>query len=105
MGRGTARSYRDFQGKHAVTYDLKAVRLPVLGPAGIRAVNTLAGLTGIGPLLIKKLRNDAGLSALTTTALDDPQTNTPMLSDVAPTILTLMGIPVPKAMTGTPLLT
>ena len=69
-----------------MTYDLKAVRLPVLGPAGIRAVNTLAGLTGIGPLLIKKLRNDAGLSALTTTALDDPPTNTPMLSDVAPSL-------------------
>ena len=30
-----------------MTYDLKAVQLPVLGPAGIRAVNTLAGLTGI----------------------------------------------------------
>lgn len=67
-----------------MTYDLKAVQLPVLGPAGIRAVNTLAGLTGIGPLLIRKLRHDAGLSALTTAALDDPPTNTPMLADVAP---------------------
>ena len=27
-----------------MTYDLKAVQLPVLGPAGIRAVNTLAGI-------------------------------------------------------------
>lgn len=69
-----------------MTYDLKAVKLPVLGPAGIRAVNTLAGLTGIGPLLIRKLRHDAGLSALTTAALDDPPTNTPMLADVAPSL-------------------
>ncbi len=69
-----------------MTYDLKAVQLPVLGPAGIRAVNTLAGLTGIGPLLIRKLRHDAGLSALTTAALDDPPTNTPMLADVAPSL-------------------
>lgn len=67
-----------------MTYDLKAVQLPVLGPAGIRTVNTLAGLTGIGPLLIRKLRHDAGLSALTTAAVDDPPTNTPMLPDVAP---------------------
>lgn len=69
-----------------MTYDLKAVQLPVLGPAGIRAVNTLAGLTGVGPLLIRKLRHDAGLSALTTAALDDPPTNTPMLADVAPSL-------------------
>lgn len=69
-----------------MTYDLRAVQLPVLGPTGIRAVNTLAGLTGIGPLLIKKLRNDAGLAALTTAALDDPPTNTPMLPNVAPSL-------------------
>ena len=36
---------------------------------------------------------------------EDPREVVGMLSDVAPTILTLMGIPVPKAMTGTPLLT
>jgi Asp-tRNA(Asn)/Glu-tRNA(Gln) amidotransferase A subunit family amidase len=74
-----------------VTYDLKAVQLPVLGPAGIRAVNTLAGLTGIGPLLIRKLRHDAGLSTLTSAALDDPPTNTPMLADVAPSLPALDG--------------
>lgn len=74
-----------------MTYDLKAVKLPVLGPAGIRAVNTLAGLTGVGPLLIRKLRHNAGLAALTTAALDDPPTNTPMLADVAPPLPALDG--------------
>ncbi|MHB8837833.1 MAG: amidase [Gemmatimonadaceae bacterium] len=69
-----------------MTYDLKAVRLPVLGPAGIRTVNTLAGLPVIGPLLVNRLRADAGLRALIATAIDDAPTFTPMLPDVAPAL-------------------
>jgi len=67
-----------------VTYDLKAVRLPVLGPAGIRAVNAMAALPGLGSLLVRRLRHDAGLDALTATAVDEAPTYTPMLPDVAP---------------------
>ena len=66
-----------------MTYDLKAVQLPVLGPAGIRTVNALASLPVIGPLLVNKLRADAGLRALTATAIDDAPTFSPMLPDVA----------------------
>jgi Asp-tRNA(Asn)/Glu-tRNA(Gln) amidotransferase A subunit family amidase len=67
-----------------VTYDLKAVQLPVLGPAGIRAVNALAALPVVGPVLVRKLRHDAGLDALTVAPVDEAPTYTPTLLDVAP---------------------
>ncbi|MBW7932180.1 MAG: amidase [Gemmatimonadaceae bacterium] len=69
-----------------MTYDLKAVRLPVLGPGGIRAVTAIAKLPVVGPLLVSKLRADAGMLALTASALDEPPTYTPALPDVAPTL-------------------
>lgn len=86
MGGRTAGPHRGLQGTRAVTYDLKAVQLPVLGPGGIRAVNAVAGLPVIGPLFINKLRRDAGLSALTAAVVDDAPTYTPMLPDVAPSL-------------------
>jgi Asp-tRNA(Asn)/Glu-tRNA(Gln) amidotransferase A subunit family amidase len=69
-----------------VTYDLKDIRLPVLGPGGIRAVNVIAGIPGVGAALVYKLRADAGLAALTRTAVDEAPTYTPMLPDVAPSV-------------------
>ncbi|HEY3287470.1 MAG TPA: amidase [Gemmatimonadaceae bacterium] len=69
-----------------MTYDLKGVHLPVLGPTGIRTINAITGIPGFGSLLIGKLRRDAGLDALLRTVVDDPPTNEPMLPDVAPPI-------------------
>ncbi len=84
MGRRPARSHRCIQGKHAVTYDLKSIHLPVLGPGGLRALNALAGTPGLGPLIINRLRRDVGLAALTRTPIDEPPTYTPVLPDIAP---------------------
>lgn len=69
-----------------MTYDLKAVQLPVLGPGGIRAVNALTKLPLVGSALIAKLRADAGMTALRTARVDEPPTYTPRLPDVAPSL-------------------
>lgn len=69
-----------------MTYDLKAIQLPVLGPGGIRAVNAIVGIPGIGAAFVHKLRADAGLTALTRTAVNDTPTYTPMLPDIAPSV-------------------
>lgn len=69
-----------------MSYDLKSITLPVLGPGGIRAVNALAAAPGIGSMLISKLRADAGLSVLTSVAIDEPPTYTPDLPNVAPNV-------------------
>lgn len=67
-----------------MTYDLTSVRLPALGPGGLRVVNALANAPLIGGALVRKLRKDAGLSALTAAPIDEAPTFTPMLADVAP---------------------
>ena len=72
-----------------MTYDLKAVQLPVLGPAGIRIVKSVARLPVLGPLLVRRLRADAGLHALTTVPIDEAPTYTPRLPDVPPSLPTL----------------
>jgi hypothetical protein len=69
-----------------VTYDLKSLALPALGPAGIRVLNALANNALIGDALVGKLRKDAGLGALTTMPIDEPPTFTPRLPDVVPTL-------------------
>ncbi len=69
-----------------MTYDLKSVTLPTLGPGGIRALNALAGMPIIGAALVNKLRRDAGFAALTAKPIDDAPTFMPMLPDVAPTL-------------------
>ncbi|HEY5492229.1 MAG TPA: amidase family protein, partial [Gemmatimonadaceae bacterium] len=69
-----------------MTYDLKSLALPALGPAGIRVLNALANNALIGDALVGKLRKDAGLGALTTMPIDEPPTFTPRLPDVVPTL-------------------
>jgi len=69
-----------------MSYDLTSVRFPVLGPAGIRLLNALAGAPVIGNALVRRLRRDAGLAALTAARLDEAPTFTPLLPDVAPTL-------------------
>ena len=56
-----------------MTYDLKSINLPRLGPGGIRALNVLAGSALVGNALVGKLRKDAGLGTLTEKPLDDAQ--------------------------------
>jgi Asp-tRNA(Asn)/Glu-tRNA(Gln) amidotransferase A subunit family amidase len=67
-----------------VTYDLKSLSLPTLGPGGIRALNALANNPITGGALVGRLRKDAGLGALTPVALSEAPTFTPRLPDVAP---------------------
>ncbi len=67
-----------------MTYDLKSVALPTLGPGGIRVLNALTGTPVIGTLLVNKLRRDAGLAALTDTPITEAPTFLPMLPDAAP---------------------
>jgi len=69
-----------------MTYDLKSVRLPTLGPGGIRALNALADLPLVGSALVARLRSDAGLAALTSTRIDEAPTFTPALPDTAPAL-------------------
>ena len=69
-----------------MTYDLKSVHLPTLGPTGIRLLNALARMPVLGGALVSKLRRDAGMSALTSVPLDDAPTFTPMLADVSPAL-------------------
>ena len=86
MGRGPARPHSRLQGNRPVTYDLKSLALPALGPAGIRVLNALANNALIGDALVGKLRKDAGLGALTTMPIDEPPTFTPRLPDVVPAL-------------------
>ena len=72
-----------------MTYDLKSINLPTLGPGGIRALNILAGSPLVGNMLVGRLRKDAGLSTLTEKPLDDAPTFTPQLANVAPSLAAL----------------
>lgn len=69
-----------------MTYDLKSISLPTLGPGGIRVLNVLANSALIGDALVGKLRRDAGLGTLTETPLDEAPTFIPRLPDAAPSI-------------------
>lgn len=69
-----------------MTYDLKSIDLPTLGPGGIRLLNALAGSALIGDALVGKLRKEAGLSALTVMPVDEAPTFTPRLPEVAPAL-------------------
>jgi Asp-tRNA(Asn)/Glu-tRNA(Gln) amidotransferase A subunit family amidase len=60
-----------------VTYDLRSVSLPKLGSGGLRALIALVETPGIGPLLIEKLRRDAGINALRSVNLSEPPTFLP----------------------------
>ncbi|MEK6611885.1 MAG: amidase [Gemmatimonadota bacterium] len=69
-----------------MTYDLKSISLPALGPGSIRVLNALANSALIGDALVGKLRKDVGLGALTEKPLEEAPTFTPRLPDVAPSI-------------------
>ena len=66
-----------------MTYDLKSISLPALGPGSIRVLNALANSALIGDALVGKLRKDVGLGALTEKPLEEAPTFTPRLPDVA----------------------
>jgi len=69
-----------------VTYDLKDIRFPVLGPGGIRALNSLARIPVLGSLIIAKLRADIGLATFTRTPLDEAPSYSPRIPDVVPAL-------------------
>ena len=89
MGGRSAWSHCGLQGNSPVTYDLKSIKMPTLGPGGIRALNALAGSALVGNALVGKLRRDAGLGTLTEKPLDDAPTFTPQLANVAPPLAAL----------------
>ena len=67
-----------------MTYDLKSLQMPTLGPGGIRALNVVAGNALVGDALVAKLRRDAGLAALTAMPIAEAPTFTPALPDTSP---------------------
>lgn len=69
-----------------MTYDLKSLSLPKLGPGGIKVLNAVAGNALVGDMLVKRLRHDAGLGALTAAPIDEAPTFTPRLPDRAPVL-------------------
>ena len=69
-----------------MTYDLKSIKLPRLGPGGIRVVNALANNALTGTLLVGQLRRDAGLGNFANLAITEAPAFTPRLPDVAPSI-------------------
>ncbi|MDA1081176.1 MAG: amidase [Gemmatimonadetes bacterium] len=61
-----------------MTYDLKSLDLPRLGSRGLRALVAAIEAPFIGPLLIEKLKRDAGITRLRELALVEPPTFLPL---------------------------
>jgi Asp-tRNA(Asn)/Glu-tRNA(Gln) amidotransferase A subunit family amidase len=61
-----------------LTYDLKSLKLPRLGTRALRVVVSLLENPLVGPLLVGKLKKDAGLTRLDTDQVDEPPTFSPM---------------------------
>ncbi len=72
-----------------MTYDLKTIKLPVLGPGAIRAVNALANGALTGKPLVARLRRDAGLHGFTDLTIHEAPTFTPFLPNAAPAVPSL----------------
>jgi Asp-tRNA(Asn)/Glu-tRNA(Gln) amidotransferase A subunit family amidase len=60
-----------------VTYDLKSLKLPRLGTRALRVVVSLLENPLVGPLLVGKLKTDAGLTRLDIDQVDEPPTYSP----------------------------
>jgi Asp-tRNA(Asn)/Glu-tRNA(Gln) amidotransferase A subunit family amidase len=61
-----------------LTYDLKSLKLPRLGTGALRVVASLLENPLVGPLLVGKLKRDAGLTRLDTDQVEEPPTFSPM---------------------------
>ena len=62
-----------------MTYDLRSLKLPRLGTGALRLVATLLESPVIGPLLLARLKSDAGLSRIRTDDVSEPPTFLPEL--------------------------
>jgi len=63
-----------------VSYDLHSLKLPRLGTRALRVVASLLENSITGPILVKKLRTDAGLTRIHTDVVDEPPTFFPSLA-------------------------
>lgn len=62
-----------------MTYDLRSLKLPRLGTGALRLVATLLETPVIGPLLLARLKSDAGLTRIRTDDVTEPPTFLPEL--------------------------
>ncbi len=62
-----------------MTYDLRSLKLPRLGTGALRVFAALLENSVIGPLLLKRLKKDAGLTRIRTDAVADAPTVSPLL--------------------------
>lgn len=61
-----------------MSYDLKSLKLPRFGTRALRVIASLLENPLVGPLLVGKLKRDAGLTRLDTDRVDEPPTFSPM---------------------------
>jgi Asp-tRNA(Asn)/Glu-tRNA(Gln) amidotransferase A subunit family amidase len=63
-----------------MTYDLRSLKLPRLGTSALRVFAAALENPLVGPMLVHRLKNDAGLSRIGTDKVDEAPTFFPMLS-------------------------
>ncbi|MFI5243962.1 MAG: amidase [Gemmatimonadales bacterium] len=63
-----------------MTYDLRSLKLPRLGTGALRVFAALLETPMVGPLLLKRLKKDAGLTRISTDAVGEEPTFLPILA-------------------------
>jgi Asp-tRNA(Asn)/Glu-tRNA(Gln) amidotransferase A subunit family amidase len=63
-----------------MTYDLRSLKLPRLGTRALRVVVTLLENPYVGPLLVNRLKKDAGLTRIHTDEVDEAPTFAPVFA-------------------------